>query len=347
MTKPQYKIPSMSEIRSSEWNGFNCISTFSGGGGSSTGYRMAGFKVLYANEFIPAAQDTYRANKAEYTYLDGRDIRKVTGADILGKIGLGVGDLDLFDGSPPCASFSTAGKRHKGWGEVKKYSDKKQRSDNLFFEYARLLKEMQPKTFVAENVSGLVKGTAKGYFKEILRELKGCGYRVRAKLLNSAFLGVPQARERLIFVGVRKDLELSPVFPAPRGYWYSIEDAWAGIKEPPEPETSIKGYSIEKLWYETKLGKAHHKRFSLKRPNPKKPSLTMLATQSRGVAQVLHPLEPRALSIAEVRRICSFPDDYILTGKFEQQKERMGRSVPPFMMKAIAETVRDEILKKL
>ena len=347
MTKPSYYIPSMKEIQNSDWNGFNCISTFSGGGGSSTGYRMAGFKVLYANEFIPAAQETYKANKANYTFLDGRDIRTVKGADILNKINLKPGEVDLFDGSPPCASFSTAGQRHKGWGKVKNYSDKKQRSDDLFFEYSRLVNEIQPKTFIAENVSGLVKGTAKGYFKEILRELKECGYRVSAKLLNSAFLGVPQARERLIFVGIRNDLGLNPVFPTPFSYWYSIEDAWSGIKEHPEPETSIKGYSIEKLWHETKLGKSHHKRFSLIRPNPRRPSPTIMATQGRGAAQVCHPLEPRALSVAEVRRICSFPDDYVLTGKFEQKKERMGRSVPPLMMKAIAEEICNKILRKL
>jgi hypothetical protein len=76
---------------------------------------MAGFRVLYANEFIPAAQDSYRANAADYTFLDARDIRTVQPHDILEKIGLAPGELDLFDGSPPCASFSTAGKREAGW----------------------------------------------------------------------------------------------------------------------------------------------------------------------------------------------------------------------------------------
>ena len=99
------------------------------------------------------------------------------------------------------------------------------------------------------------------------------------------------------------------------------------------------------MWHETKLGKSHHKRFNLKRPNLNRPSLTMMATQTPSAAQVMHPLEPRLLSVAEVKRISSFPDDYILTGSFTQKKERMGRSVPPLMMKAVAETVRDEILR--
>ena len=345
MEKPKYKVPTMQEIKNLEWNGFNCISTFSGGGGSSTGYRMAGYKVLYANEFIPAAQDTYKANMAEYTFLDTRDIRNVSGADILEKIGLNIGELDLFDGSPPCASFSTAGKRDKAWGEVKKYSDKSQRTDDLFFEYSRLIDEIKPKTFIGENVSGLIKGTAKGYFKEILQDLKSKGYRVSARLLNGQWLGIPQARQRLIFVGVRNDLGIEPVFPKPKKYCYSIEDAWKGASKELESETNIKKYSTYKLWHETKLGKSHHKRFSLVRPNPNRPSPTMMATQAPSAAQVMHPFEPRLLSVAEVKRISSFPDDYILTGSFEQKKERMGRSVPPLMMKSIAETIRDEILR--
>lgn len=225
VAKPPYRVPTMAEIRALPWNGFTATSTFSGSGGSSTGYRMAGFRMAWANEFVPAARDTYRANAAPHTVLDGRDIRQVTGAELLSAAGLGVGEIDLFDGSPPCASFSTAGKREAGWGTTKKYSDTQQRSDDLFFEYARLVRECQPRTFVAENVSGLVKGTAKGYFKLILAELRACGYRVGARVLDASWLGVPQARQRLIFVGVREDLGLDPVFPKPMPFQYTVRDA--------------------------------------------------------------------------------------------------------------------------
>jgi len=218
----------MEEIAAIPWNGYQAVSTFSGCGGSSLGYKMAGFRVLWANEFIPAAQDTYRANH-HGTILDTRDIRTVQPADILEAIGMQAGELDLFDGSPPCASFSTAGKREAGWGKVKAYSDTKQRTDDLFFEYTRLVKGVQPKVFVAENVSGLVKGTAKGYFLEILAALKECGYTVSAKLLDAQWLGVPQMRQRVIFVGVRNDLVVKygvkPVHPKPLLYRYSVRDA--------------------------------------------------------------------------------------------------------------------------
>ena len=137
--KPHYRVPFMSEISAIPWNGFNAVSSFSGCGGSSLGYKMAGFKVLWASEFIPAAQETYRANHPG-TILDTRDIRQVQPEDILKAIGMQAGQIDLMDGSPPCASFSTAGKREEGWGKVKAYSDTKQRTDDLFFEFARLLR---------------------------------------------------------------------------------------------------------------------------------------------------------------------------------------------------------------
>lgn len=382
--KPPYAVPSMAAIRELPWNGFNAISTFSGCGGSSLGYRMAGFRVLWASEFIDAARDSYRANKADYTILDGRDIREVTATEILTAIKMQPGELDLFDGSPPCASFSTAGKREAGWGKVKKYSDKAQRTDDLFFEYTRLLKDLQPKTFVAENVSGLVKGTAKGYFLEILRALKACGYRVSCRVLDAQWLGVPQSRQRTIFIGVREDLGMDPVHPKPLPYRYSVREALPWIKEVRkievynepdrvacdepcptvtnsgigakriekvvvEAETDISRYAIGKEW--DKIGKPggqSDKFFQLTRPDLDLPCGCITASGGNtSTASVTHPTEKRKFTIAELRRICAFPDDFILTGTYAQQWERLGRAVPPVMMSHIAATLRDAILAKV
>jgi DNA (cytosine-5)-methyltransferase 1 len=159
--KPAYRVPSMAEVAAMPWNGFTVASTFSGCGGSCLGYRMAGFKVVWANEFVPAAQESYRANMSSDAILDCRDIRLVQPEEILQATGLARGELDLFDGSPPCQAFSTAGKREKGWGHEKTYEHgASQCNETLFDEYIRLLRGLQPRTFVAENVSGLVKGTA-------------------------------------------------------------------------------------------------------------------------------------------------------------------------------------------
>lgn len=215
----------MADVAAVQHNGFSVASTFSGCGGSSLGYRMAGFRVLWASEFVPAAVDTYRANAAPGTVLDTRDIREVTATQLCEAAGVAPGELDLFDGSPPCASFSTAGKRHEDWGTVKSYSDTRQRTDDLFFEYVRLVEGVRPRVFVAENVSGLVKGSAKGYFKLILKALRDTGYDVSARVLDAAWLGVPQLRQRLIFVGVRRDLQMPPAFPRPLPYQYTVRDA--------------------------------------------------------------------------------------------------------------------------
>ena len=215
--KPPYRVPTMTEIAALKPNALRAVSTFSGCGGSCLGFEMAGYRVAWGNEFIPAAAATYILNHPD-TILDTRDIRSVQPSEILEATGLAVGELDVFEGSPPCASFSTAGKRARDWGKVKDYSDTRQRTDDLFFEYARLLEGLKSRVFVAENISGLVKGVAKGYFIEILAKLKACGYRVSCKVLDAQWLGVPQARQRTIFIGVREDLGKEPVFPKPMPY---------------------------------------------------------------------------------------------------------------------------------
>jgi DNA (cytosine-5)-methyltransferase 1 len=438
----------MAEIAAVPWNGFTAISTFSGCGGSCLGYRMAGFRVAWASEFIPAAAEVYRANHPD-TILDTRDIREVQPSDILEAAGLKAGELDLMDGSPPCASFSTAGKREKHWGKAKKYSDTVQRTDDLFFEFIRLLDGLKPKVFVAENVSGLVKGVAKGYFLEILAKLKACGYRVGVKVLDAQWLGVPQARQRTIFIGVREDLGRLPVFPKPLPYRYTLRDAlpwivrgkygptWkpadapsptvsahgsynpvtshqglelveavvhdtkgkfpsAGdITDRPSPAITVMGrnqfsvqirggtgaafdqkgqafdpdkpcptvlgtkpnqfavegldmsrFAIGKEWDRLKPGESSDRYFNLVRPHPDAPCPTICASHGHpGIASVTHPTEKRKLAIAELKRICAFPDDFVLTGTYGQQWERLGRAVPPVMMAAIARTIRDQILE--
>lgn len=380
--QPPYSIPTMKDIAKIKPNGYMAISTFSGCGGSSLGYKMAGFRVAWASEFVPAAQETYRANH-EGTILDTRDIRVVTPEEILTATGLKVGELDLLDGSPPCAAFSMAGKREAGWGVVKKYSDTRQRVDDLFFEFTRILNGLQPRVFVAENVSGLVKGTAKGYFLEILSALKACGYKVSCRVLDAQWLGVPQMRQRTIFIGVREDLGVEPRHPVPLPYRYSVRDALPWINsvssllpgkvrgkqsDKPSPtvtahdtggngyheveaESSIAGYAIEEEWGKLGPGEASEKYFSLVKSDLDTPcqTVTALGGSNGGVACVTHPVEKRKFSIEELRRICSFPADFILTGTYSQQWERLGRAVPPIMMRAIATTVceiLDEAKKK-
>lgn len=340
--KPSYKVPLMKEIMRIEPNGFNVVSTFSGCGGSCLGYRMAGFKVLYANEFILAAQNTYKANHPE-SILDTRDIRLIQPEEILHAIGKKIGEVDLFDGSPPCASFSTSGDREKKWGEKKKYSGLIQRTDDLFFEYSRILNGLQPKVFVAENVSGLILGVAKGYFKLILSQLKSCGYNVKASLVEAQWLGVPQMRKRLIFIGVRNDLGINAVYPKPLPYFYSFREALDGLSD--IGEYSFLSKRMNYIYNNTSPGNGFDKfvgkgsyfnkiRLSFERPIP-----TLMTHPD-----LYHPSIPRTLGINEVKRLSGFPDDFILTGSYNQQYERIGRAVPPVMMYHIAKTIQRGIL---
>lgn len=373
--KPPYAVPSMAEIAALPKNGYNVVSTFSGCGGSCLGFEMEGFTIRWASEFVPAAQDVYRRNHPGVP-LNTKDIREVTADDILRESGLAPGEIDVLEGSPPCASFSTAGKRERGWGKVQQYSDTRQRVDDLFFEYVRLIDGLQPKVFVAENVSGLVKGTAKGYFKRILAAMKECGYQVEAKLLDAQWLGVPQARQRIIFVGVRNDLGKAPAFPKPLPYRYSVREALPDIISIEhangfdghadydagrpmrtvqagrpvsatviDPETDMTGYAVGREWDRLAPGEQSDKYFNLVKPDPDKPCPTVTVRGGTvNAASVTHPTQRRKFTIAELKRICAFPDDFVLTGSYAQQWERLGRAVPPVMMRHVARVVRDEIL---
>lgn len=351
--KPPYKVPSMKEIEQIPYNGYNVVSTFSGCGGSCLGYRMAGYKVVYANEFIPAAQEVYKLNHPE-AYLDTRDIRKVKPEEILQIIGLKKGEVDLLNGSPPCAAFSSCGMREEGWGTVKNYSDTTQRVDDLFFEFTRLLDGLKPKVFIAENVKGLITGKAKGYFKLILKDLKDKGYSVKAQVLNAAYLGVPQARERLIYIGIRNDLNLNPVFPRPLKYVYSVKDAFNTPVNKSNEYYSLSGKSLKLYNYAishnmTKFSEAYQALYGKSNMfchyiiNKNAPCYTI----KQGATDIYHYSEPRSLTIPELKRICAFPDDFKLTGSFSQQWERLGRAVPPVMMYHISKTVKEEILDKI
>lgn len=360
MVKPEYKIPTMKEIENIEWNNKVVVSTFSGGGGSCLGYRMAGYKVLYANEFVEEAQKTYKMNNPN-SYLDTRDIRQVSAERILNKINKKRGEIDIFDGSPPCCAFSMAGKREKGWNKKNSYSDNKvQRIDDLFFEYIRILDGLQPKVFIAENVKGLTLGTAKGYFNEIINKMRDCGYNVKASVLNAQWLGVPQSRERVIFCGVRKDLNIQPSFPKPLNYYYTLNDAFKNIENNGEDIFLLEEIKKYKLYKILKLLPKNPKKrisgskvmngsyFNLVRESMFMPCSTICQMNGiAGSAGNCHPLEDRKFTMAELKRITSIPEDFILTGTYEQKWERLGRMVPPLMMKAIAENVYKEILCKI
>jgi DNA (cytosine-5)-methyltransferase 1 len=315
------------------------VSTFAGCGGSSLGYGMAGFRELLAVEWDEHAVACFRRNFPDVPVHHG-DIAHVDPADL----GLAPGELDVFDGSPPCQGFSTTGRRQ--------IDDPR---NQLFREYVRLLEAWQPKVFVMENVSGMVKGRMKPLFAEILATLKaaGPGYRVAVRLLDASYLNVPQARKRVIFVGVRSDLPFEPVHPTPNRWQMTVRQGWEGLTDPgpfemprgklanlaPLVPPGMNGPRAlvprggAKSWFNTQ------------RLAWDKPSFTVVKSLWPGMNALLHPVENRNVGLHELSRLQSFPDEYDWgQSSVVDAWARIGNSVPPLMMRAISQTIRDRIL---
>ena len=346
------------------------ISTFAGAGGSSLGYSMAGYRELLAVEWDNNAVETFRLNFPGVPVYHG-DIVKLDVVDCMALAGLtGPRQLDVLDGSPPCQGFSTAGKRDFG-------DDRNQ----LFREYVRLLRGLQPKVFVMENVSGMVKGKMKLIFADIMRELKASGYVVSARLLNAMWFGVPQSRERMIFIGVREDLGIAPSHPKAGNRPVTIRGALPHIaamhfqsmgvepsrefdveREPmctirraggrqqtryfvANSEADISRFAIGDEWERLRPGQKSNKYLSLVRPDENKPSPTLTKTGSTlSAASVTHPSEKRKFYAWELKRLASFPDGFCLVGGYSDAWNRIGNSVPPLFMRAIARHIRQTVL---
>lgn len=186
------------------YHGSKVFSCFACGGGSTMGYKMAGYDVIGCNEIDPKMNACYVANhNPKFNYLE--PIQTFKDRDDLPSE---LYNLDILDGSPPCSSFSMAGNRESDWGKEKKFREgqSKQVLDTLFFDFIDLAKKLQPKIVVAENVEGLLLGNAREYVKKIYKALDDAGYEVQHWLLDSSKMGVPQKRKRVFFIALRKDI---------------------------------------------------------------------------------------------------------------------------------------------
>ena len=286
------------------------ISTFAGCGGSSLGYKWAEFEELLAIEWDQNAVDTFKLNFPGVPVWQ-KDIREVTGKEILEFTGLKPGELDVLDGSPPCQGFSTArGKRN--------VSDER---NDLSYEYIRLIKELKPKVFVMENVAGMIKGKMKGKFKAIMIALKETGYTVKCKLMNSMYYEVPQTRERLIWIGTKIG---EPKYPGPLNKIISIKDV---LKQD--------GY----IEYRANYSK---NKVSILKSSFNKPCLTI--TKTAALVFKDHTGNIKNITSDELKILSSFPKEFKFSGSYNQQWARIGNAVMPKFMEHIARTIKDEIL---
>lgn len=320
------------------YHGKKVFGTFVCGGGSTMGYKLAGYDHLGGVEFTEHYSKVYKYNhKPKYFYLeDVREFNKRT--DLPQELY----KLDMLDGSPPCAAFSTAGAREKNWGKVKEYEGIRQVKDDLVYVYCETIEKLKPKVFLLENVSGLAKGNAKVYLKKIVERLSK-EYNVQVFLLYAASMGIPQIRNRIFVIGLRKDFEMPKLelnfdcqqtgFEVTKKYWDT------------KCFTPKLCDSYGREWEKFGSGKSSKKIFQLCKPHLKKPSNTIIESQSKGAAGVVHPFQKRFLNIEEVRMLCTFPKDYDFLDV--NGISVMGRSVLPVMMANVSNQIYLQWLSKL
>lgn len=339
---PTYKW-NLTDLEKVKKNGLKVFSCFACGGGSTMGYKLAGFDVIGANEIDPEMAWHYKTNhNPKYYYLE--DIRKFRTREDLPKE---LYNLDILDGSPPCSSFSMAGAREKGWGKKKVFKEGQtaQVLDDLFFDFIELARKLQPKVVIAENVKGMIQGNAKGYVKQIINLFNVSGYDVQLFLLNAASMGVPQKRERVFFICKRKDLN----FPSLKLGFYEKIIPMRDVINDKDVNHSGKPLTefFAQWWRRCQPGKpfssVHPKGsyFNSNKLSPNIPSPTVTAT---GGAVLAHWDTPSKLSDDELKLVGSYPLDYKLSGKTEV-KYLVGMSVPPLMTYKIADQVYKQWFK--
>ena len=327
------------------------FSCFACGGGSTMGYKLAGFDVIGCNEIDPKMMEAYRINhNPKYSFLEPIQTFKLR--DDLPKE---LYNLDILDGSPPCSSFSMAGNREKDWGKEKKFKEgqAKQVLDDLFFDFIDLAKKLQPKIVIAENVKGLLMGAAKSYVIRIYKEFDKAGYYLQHFLLDASKMGVPQRRERVFFIALRKDLAIPFLYQAdmftqlPK-IEMSFNDKEIAFNEFDSGKNGKKLFPSLLEWYEkTKEGESvgncirrhgfDEKLFSYRKVNPKNPMLTITASPDSG--EFRHD-GPYRIHDDDVILGGSFPMDYNFVKN--QVKYLIGMSVPPIMTARIVDEIYNQ-----
>lgn len=302
------------------------------GGGSTMGCKLAGYNHLGGIEIDSKVANAYRVNhQPKYLFIE--DIRDFNKRKDLPKE---LYHLDYLETSPPCSSFSMAGNREKDWGKKKRFAEgqKIQRLDNLVFDAVTMVEKLQPKVVVLENVKGIIQGNAKVISKSIASNLKKAGYRVQVFLLNAASMGVPQKRERVFFIGLRKDFDYLPKLNL------KFDEPIISFRQVENQEEKRKPVTGERLKYLklTPPGK------SLSTAHPKGNLFTSIRLSFNDVSNTIasgsslfHPTKNEHISNAELKLIGSYPLDYDFQGI--QPKYLIGMSVPPVMQAQIAHQI--------
>lgn len=342
-------IWNITDLKKVKKNGYKVFSCFACGGGSTLGYKLAGFDVIGANDVDKKMAKLYKMNhNPKHYFLE--DIRTLTVRKDLPKE---LYELDILDGSPPCSTFSMSGGREKDWGKKKKFTEGQvpQTLDDLFIEFVKLAKELQPKIVIAENVKGMIMGNAKRYVKAIREAFDEAGYDTQLFLLNGANMGVPQRRERIFFIARRKDLNLPKIKLEFKEKQIPFREVRTDTGFFPKLGEDSK---MMKLWKLRKREDRTFKAIALRNygsgsffNNILIHENEVINTLASGSCFYLQD-KPYQISSNDLITIQTFPQDYNFGKKpsYSSIKYVLGMSVPPLMIKGVAEQVKKQLLDK-
>jgi DNA (cytosine-5)-methyltransferase 1 len=304
---------------------YTVVELFAGAGGLALGLENAGLKASALVEIDKQAAASLRYNRPGWNVYQ-QDVRTV---NFIGQ------QADIVTGGFPCQAFSYAGKK-LGFEDTR---------GTLFFEYARIVKEINPKIILAENVRGLLNHDEGRTFKTMLAVLDEIGYRVEYRILKAQYLDVAQKRERLVVFGVRKDLDMPLIFPQERQYTVSLRESLADVPPSPGQKYTARKHELMSLvpeggyWRNLPddlqreyMGASYFmgggKTGMARRLSWDEPSLTLTCNPAQKQTERCHPEETRPLTVREYARIQSFPDDWQFTGSTASQYRQIGNAVP-------------------
>lgn len=335
--------PSNDAVISLDCGEVTAIELFAGAGGLALGLEQAGIKTVEYIEFDKACCETLKANRPNWNVICD-DIHNVDFTQYEGKI-------DIVTGGFPCQAFSFAGKK-LGFEDTR---------GTLFHEFARCVKEVQPKMFLAENVRGLVFHDHGRTLATIINVLESLGYHTQQKILNACYYGVGQKRERIVIIGIRDDLDISFDYPVADKKWTTLRDALKNC-----PKSIGESYSEKKrkvldlvpaggCWVDLPeeiakeyMGKSYYsgggRRGMARRISWDEPSLTLTCSPSQKQTERCHPDETRPFTVREYARIQSFPDEWTFSGGITDQYKQIGNAVPVEMARRVGVQLKKAIL---
>jgi len=319
------------------------VDIFSGVGGLSLGFVQEGFDLLFANDCDPDAASTFRHNHPGVKFHEG-DIKDLDKKMI--KSFIGSREVDVLVGGVPCQSFSMKGKRIlSGSGEDPR--------DYLFREFMRVAEIIRPDVAVIENVKGIISARSGKIRNEIVKDFHEMGYSVDYRVLNAADYGVPQVRERTVFIANRiKKKNVFPKATHSQGSYVGVRAVFDDVPTHNHEPKELSGKVLERVrlispgenWRslpkELQTGSTHSGAYG--RLHPEKPAMTLTTRfDTPPGGYVTHPTEDRAITVREGARIQTFPDDFVFIGNRMSQYRQVGNAVPVKMSRALARGIKE------